>query len=136
MNVFEHATQKAKTWIHDVMRELRTDDPRLAYHVLAAGLQTLRDRLSVEEAAQVAAQLPILVRGLFYEGWHPASTPVHVRRPSEFMALFEQKAGDGQSVDAERALAAVFAVLRRHLPSGTLASVAHVLPATIAELAR
>ncbi len=136
MSTFDHAIAKAETWTRDMMRELGTDDPRQAYHALSAGLQTLRDRLRVDEAAQLAAQLPLLVRGLFFEGWHPASTPVHVRRPEELIALFEQKSGDGHGVDAERALAALFAVLRRHVSAGEIDSLAHVLPRSLADLAR
>lgn len=136
MNVFDHAVQKADAWIRDMMRELGTDDPRQAYHALSASLHALRDRLSVEEAAQLAAQLPLLVRGLFYEGWHPASTPVHVRRPEELLLLVQQKAGDGGEMDVERAVAATFEVLRRHVSPGQLASLAHVLPPSLAQLAR
>jgi uncharacterized protein (DUF2267 family) len=137
-STFDHATQKADTWIHDMMHELNTDDPKLAYHALAAALHTLRDRLRVDEAAQLAAQLPLLVRGLFFEGWHPAATPVHVRRPDELIALFDEKSGDGMrgGVDAERAMAAMFEVLRRHVTRGEIESLAHVLPRTLAELAR
>jgi uncharacterized protein (DUF2267 family) len=136
MSTFDQAVQKADGWVHDMMRELGTTDPREAYHALAAALQTVRDRLSVDEAAQLAAQLPLLVRGLFYEGWHPASTPRHVRRPEEVIALFEQKSGDGQGVDPERALAATFEVLRQHVSPGELASLVHVLPRSLAGLAR
>jgi uncharacterized protein (DUF2267 family) len=136
MGVFDHATQKADLWIKDVMGELGTNDPHEAYHALSASLQALRDRLSVDEAAQLAAQLPLLVRGLFYEGWHPASTPVHRRRPDEILALVDQKAGDGHGVDPERALAATLETLRRHVSSGAVASLAHVLPRSLAEIAR
>lgn len=136
MTVFDHANEKANLWIKDVMRELGTDDPRQAYHALGASLQALRDRVSVDEAAQLAAQLPLLVRGLFYEGWHPASTPVHIRRPEELIARVDKKLGDGQMVDPERALAATLAVLHKHVSAGTLESLAHVLPRSIAELTR
>lgn len=136
MSTFDHAIQKADTWIRDMKRELGTDDPRQAYHALAAALHTLRDRLRVDEAAQLGAQLPLLVRGLFFEGWHPASTPVHVRRPEEIIARFEQKSGDGHGLDAERSMAAMFEVLRRHVSQGELESLAHVLPRSLADLAR
>lgn len=136
MSTFEHATQKADVWIKDMMRELGTGDPHLAYHALSASLHALRDRLAVNEAAQLAAQLPLLVRGLFYEGWHPASTPVHLRRPEELLLLVDQKGGDGRSIDPERSLAATFEVLRRHVSAGELRSIANVLPPSLAELAR
>ncbi len=136
MTIFDHANEKANIWIKDMMRELGTDDPRQAYHALCASLHALRDRLSVDEAAQLAAQLPLLVRGIFYEGWRPASTPVHVRRPEELMSLVDQKLADGQAIEPERAVTATFAVLRKHVSAGELASLAHVLPRGIAELAR
>jgi len=137
MTIFDHANEKANVWIKDMMRELGTDDPRLAYHALCGSLHALRDRLRVDEAAQLAAQLPLMVRGIFYEGWHPASTPVHIRRPEELLALVKQKLGDGgHTIDPERALAATLELLRRHVSAGELASLAHVLPRSIAELAR
>ncbi len=138
MSPFDHAMQTADGWVRDVMQELGTDDSRQAYHSLAAALQTLRDRLSVDEAAQLSAQLPLLVRGLFFEAWHPASTPVHCRRPEELITLFAEKSGHGHrhGVDAERALAATFEVLRRHVSHGELASLANVLPPSLADLAR
>ena len=135
MSTFEHATEKAEVWIKEMMHELGTDDPRRAYHALSAALHALRDRLSVNEAAQLAAQLPLLVRGLLYEGWHPASTPVHMRRPEELLLLVDQKAGDGHSIDPERALAAAFEVLRRHVSAGELQSLANVLPPSLVDLA-
>ncbi len=136
MNVFEHATQKADQWLQDMMRELGTNDPRQAYNALRASLHALRDRLSVEEAAQLSAQLPLVVRGIFFEGWHPASTHVHARRPADILGLVEQKAADGQGFDAERALAATFEVLRRHVSPGELSSLSRVLPASLSQLAR
>lgn len=136
MTIFDHANEKANVWINDMMRELGTHDPRQAYHALCASLHVLRDRMRVDEAAQLSAQLPLLVRGLFYEGWRPASPPVHVRRPDELLALVDQELGDGQSIDPERAFAATLEVLRKHVSAGELASLAHVLPRNIAELAR
>ena len=56
-----------------------------SYAALRSVLQTLRDRLTVEETAQLAAQLPMLVRGLYYEGWNPTVVPVDMDR-AEFLA--------------------------------------------------
>lgn len=135
MSVFDHAVEKANIWIKDMMRELQTNDPRLAYHALGAALQTVRDTLRTDEAAQLAAQLPLLVRGLYYEGWRPATTPVHARRPEEILELFARKAGDATLLEPERALVALFALLRRHLSEGEVTSLEHVLPRRLAELA-
>src|SRR6185369_5649848 len=69
MKLFDQANQKANLWVKDMMNALGTEDPHQALHALRAGLQALRDRLSVDEAAQLGAQLPLIVRGFFFEGW-------------------------------------------------------------------
>jgi hypothetical protein len=40
--------------------------------VLGGMLHVLRDRLTIQEAVQPGAQLPMLIRGLYWEGWDPA----------------------------------------------------------------
>jgi uncharacterized protein (DUF2267 family) len=135
MDLFDHVTEKAEIWIRDMMQELGTDDPRQAYHALGACLQALRDRLRVDEAAQLAAQLPLLVRGMFFEGWHPASTPLRIRRPDEMLAAIDEREGAARRVDPQRALSATFQVLRRHVSPGEMESLAHVLPSKFAEIA-
>ena len=79
MKLFEKSSDKADAWVKDMMVCLDTTDPHLALHALRAGLHALRDRLTVEEAAQLAAQMPMTIRGLFYENWHPAGKPLRIR---------------------------------------------------------
>lgn len=62
---------------------------RQSYHALKAVLHAVRDRLTVQEAAQLAAQLPTLVRGLYYEGWDPDRVPVKMDR-DEFLGRVRQ----------------------------------------------
>ena len=71
VSALDHAMHTAHTWIHDVAREFDTEDREFAYRVLRAWLHTLRDRLPVEASAHFAAQLPDLIRGVFYAGWNP-----------------------------------------------------------------
>src|SRR6185369_10762254 len=52
-----------------------TEDREFAYRVLRAWLHTLRDRLTVQASAHFAAQLPDLIRGIFYAGWNPSGVP-------------------------------------------------------------
>jgi uncharacterized protein (DUF2267 family) len=56
-----------------------------SYDALRSVLHALRDRLTVQEAADLAAQLPMLIRGLYYEGWSPSKVPVKMDR-EEFLA--------------------------------------------------
>jgi len=66
------------------MHDTNWQDPRKAYQALRSTLHTLRDRLTVDEVAQLAAQLPMLVRGFYYEGWDPTGKPLKVRDLESF----------------------------------------------------
>lgn len=71
MEIFGNTLQKTHLWLDDLMAELGWQDRHKAYLALRAVLHTLRDRLTVEEAAHLGAQLPMLIRGFYYEGWDP-----------------------------------------------------------------
>src|SRR5882762_1591385 len=64
LEVFDKTVQTTNAWLKEIM-EATGLDRRRAYRVLAAVLHALRDRLTVDEVAQLGAQLPILVRGLY-----------------------------------------------------------------------
>jgi uncharacterized protein (DUF2267 family) len=72
LSIIERSVEKAHVWLDEVAGQLGTDDHRQAYRVLRAYLHALRDRPTVDEAAQLAAQLPALIRGIYYEGWTPS----------------------------------------------------------------
>jgi uncharacterized protein (DUF2267 family) len=135
MHLFERATQQATMWVKDMMNELRTDDPHKALHALRAGLQALRDRLSVEEAAQLGAQLPLLLRGILFESWHPAGKPLRIRHRAEFLALVREKCGARDDLAADDIVLALFRVLARHVTPGELKDVLLSLPAELVEVA-
>src|SRR3712207_3941320 len=101
--VFDTTLQKTNGWLNAIMEELGWGDRRRAYLALRGTLHALRDYLVVDEAAQRAAQLPLLVRGLYYEGWDPARVPVEGRGREDFLgrvaAAFERA---GPEVDPER----------------------------------
>jgi uncharacterized protein (DUF2267 family) len=95
----------------------------------AAGvLHALRDRLPVDQAAALAAQLPMLVRGFYYEGWHPPGKPVKERHKEEFLAHIAAAFQDDPDVDPERVARAVFQVVSKHVTSGEIEGVKRSLP--------
>lgn len=93
--VFDSTLQKTNIWLKQLNELLHWDDNQKAYHGLRAVLHVLRDRLPVAEAAHLGAQLPMLVRGFYYDCWKPAATPVKIKTPQEFYdAVREQFATD------------------------------------------
>jgi uncharacterized protein (DUF2267 family) len=75
-DVFAQADQTASHWLDAVARRLDTDDRHYAYRVVRAWLHTVRDRLTIDVAVHFGAQLPLLWRGVFYDGWTPSRVPV------------------------------------------------------------
>src|SRR5205823_5135408 len=89
LEVLEATYQKAQEWIGQVATILHLDKGD-AYKALRAVLLTLRDRLPAEEAVHFGAQLPMLLRGLYYEGWKPLETPIKMSR-EEFLQAVQEK---------------------------------------------
>src|ERR671923_2865237 len=108
---FDATLQKTHIWLDELMDELHWADRYQAYLALRATLHALRDRLSVEEAAHLGAQLPMLIRGFYYEGWTPTGKPVRERRKEAFLAHIREHFRNDADIDPERVTRAVFRVL-------------------------
>jgi uncharacterized protein (DUF2267 family) len=134
LDILDRSVEKAHLWINDLAEELGTEDVHEAYRVLRAFLQALRDHLSVDEAAQLAAQLPIFVRGVFYEGWDPSGTPTHTRDVDSFLTRIAAEARLAGETEASFAATAASRVVRRHISEGEALNVLRVLPRPLREL--
>jgi uncharacterized protein (DUF2267 family) len=71
LEVFDTTLHKTHQWLNELMLMMDSQDRRRAYLAMRATFHALRDRLTVGEVAQLGAQLPMLVRGFYYEGWDP-----------------------------------------------------------------
>jgi uncharacterized protein (DUF2267 family) len=126
LDAFDHAQHTAHAWLVDIGQALDTDDRRFAYRVLRAWLHALRDRLTVEGAVAFAAQLPELLRGVYYDGWQPHRAPAKYG-PEEYVARFAREARI--STDEVRPAASIIAkVLAERLSPGQLAETLAQLP--------
>jgi uncharacterized protein (DUF2267 family) len=135
-DAIERTVQKTNVWLHDICGDLRIKDERVAYHALRAVLHALRDRLSVDDAAAFGAQLPLLVRGIYYEGWHPHGKPLRVRTAEEFLIVVAGNLSQDTEIDLapRRALDAVFGTLQAHADPGAVDKLFRALPADIQSL--
>jgi uncharacterized protein (DUF2267 family) len=128
-----HAEQQVQQWLKELCDNGDLADLDEALAVLRVVLHQLRDRLSVEEAVDLAQQLPIIVRGFYFEGWQPSRVPskVHSRRQladETTIALLPR------TVPAERAIRDVLALLAHHCDPGEIADVIAQLPQELKEL--
>jgi uncharacterized protein (DUF2267 family) len=128
----DRGVDKANAWLADIDAGFGTGDRQLAYRVLRAWLHCLRDRLTVEVAAHFAAQLPELLRGVFFDRWKPSRVPQKYDR-AEYIARFARDARVRDS-DVVKAARIVTAVARRHMSAGLLAQAFGLLPAELREL--
>ena len=82
LDVFDRALQKATFWIDEMMTDLGWGDRHRTYEVLGVVLHVLRDRLPVQEAVDLGAQFPLLIRGLYYQNWDVSINPEKYRHAS------------------------------------------------------
>ena len=135
IELFDASLQKTQVWLNDLMAELDWQDkPHNASLALRTALHALRDRLTIEEAVHLGAQLPILVRGIYYEGWTLKGKPVKERHKSEFLDHLAAVFRDDETVDPERVMRAVLKVLAWHISEGETENVKRLLPKTLQEL--
>ncbi len=131
LEAFDTTVQKTDVWLKEIMGIMGTDSRRLAYGVLRAVLHSLRDRLGVNEAASLGAQLPMLVRGLYYDSWDPSRTPITYRTRAEFLESVRKNYGVSTDIDPEEMTHVVLSVMNKHLTEGEIHKVRSVLPGHI-----
>jgi uncharacterized protein (DUF2267 family) len=134
LDVIETTLQKTNSWLNELMELLGWQDKHKAYLALRVTLHALRDRLTVEEVAQLAAQLPMLIRGFYYEGWDPTGKPLKERHKEQFLARIKQQFRGDDRIDPEQVARAVFTVLSNRISEGEIEDIKHVLPAEIRDL--
>jgi uncharacterized protein (DUF2267 family) len=131
---FDSTIQTTNVWLNDILERLGWRDRHRAYQALRAVLHALRDRLPVEQAAALAAQLPMLVRGFYYEGWHPHGKPIKERHQAAFFAHVAEVFQDSEDIDPARVTRTVLQVLAKHVSTGEMESLKHSLPAELRTL--
>jgi len=128
------AVQQTQEWLKELRDNGDLADEGAAYSVLRAVLHQLRDRLTPEEAIDLAAQLPLVVRGVYFEGWRPGRTPEKkVRTKREFLDGVTAKLRP-HTIPVEPAVRDVFALLTHHCDPGEVADVIGQLPPEVKEL--
>jgi uncharacterized protein (DUF2267 family) len=134
MTPFENAVQTSNRWLNELMDELGWQDRHRAYLALRVVLHALRDRLTAAEVVDLGAQLPTLIRGMYYEGWKGTAQTPRVRRKEEFLAPIGDAFRDDPELFPEQIAWAVFKILKAHVSAGEIDDVKHALSREIRSL--
>jgi uncharacterized protein (DUF2267 family) len=128
LDTFDKTVQESNLWLKDVMERLNTQDRHHAYSTLRVVLHALRDRIGPESAAHLAAQLPMLLRGLFYESWDPTGKPSKERHQADFLAHIARELPRAEPAEIEQGTVAVLDVLSKHIDRATAVKLASIFP--------
>ena len=128
LDVFDKTVQESNLWLKDITDRLGTNDRHHAYAILRAVLHTLRDRIGAESAAHLGAQLPMLLRGVFYEGWDPTGKPTKERHAMAFLAHIAREMPRADTIEVEHGVRVVFDVLSKHIDRGEAVKIAAMFP--------
>jgi uncharacterized protein (DUF2267 family) len=130
----DHTVQLTHLWIKELDELLGWHDKHRSYRLLRTVLQTIRDWLPTNEVADFAAQLPILLRGVYYEHWRPATTPVRRRDCAAFLARVDHAFVGDPILFTPEAVSLAFEFLSGKLGAGEIEDVRHALPADLRAL--
>ncbi|MZF87700.1 DUF2267 domain-containing protein [Streptomyces sp. SID5643] len=135
LSSFDTMVDKANRLLRDVEEafEWPKERRKQSYAALRAVLHPLRDRLPVETAVQFGAQLPTLVRGVYYDGWRPADTPVKMSN-EEFFARVRSEFPYAVEGGDEKLVRTVLKTLERHVSAGEWQHLTSRVPNSFAAL--
>lgn len=130
LDVFDRTLHTTNAWLKEISEELDVDR-HAAWKVLSVVLHKVRDRLPVDLSAHLGSQLPLLVRGVYYDQYQPAKQPSRCHTLGEFLDDVGDWLTDATPIDPRQGAQAVFGVLSRHLASGQVAKVRANLPKAV-----
>lgn len=134
LDVFDTTLQKTNELLGEIESEFGWEDRRnQSYKALRSVLHALRDRLPIDDAVNFAAELPLLVKGIYYDNWSSEDVPMRMNK-EEFLGrvrqdfLFEVEGG------IEHLTRVVLDKVLNHIDPGEREKLIRMLPDDIADL--
>jgi uncharacterized protein (DUF2267 family) len=136
LHVFDAHVDSANAWLRPLIEDLKLapGEQSRAMHALRAGLHAIRDRLPAAEVVDLAAQLPTLLRGIFYEGWRLENDPTRIRDRASMLARVKKELGTESRLVPYDVLRSVIRLLVTHVSPGEIRDVVATLPRPVATL--
>jgi uncharacterized protein (DUF2267 family) len=133
LEVFDRTLHTTNLWLDEICAEIGPDK-HLAWHVLGAVLRAIRDELLIGQSAHLGAQLPLLVRGAYFDQYRPAAQPAAERSQEDFIARIREELAGCRPVRPDLAATAVMRTLNRHITEGQVKKVRDALPKSVRAL--
>lgn len=127
LEVFDKTLHTTNLWLDEINAEIGPDR-HLAWHVLGAVLRSIRDEMQVEQSAHFAAQLPLIVRGAYFDQYRPSAQPAAARSHDDFIARIQHDLDGSRPINVQQAATAVMRTLNRHVTEGQVRKVRESLP--------
>lgn len=134
LEVIDHSVHTTHEWINELAGRLDWSSRRSTLRLLRTTLHHVRDHLLVDELAQFSAQLPLLIRGMMFEGWVPKTTPIKERATGDFIGFIEAQLSDTAEYRGLEDIRCVFNLLNAKISAGEVNDIRASLPAGIREL--
>jgi uncharacterized protein (DUF2267 family) len=136
LDVLDSSIQRTNIWLRELMQELNWSDYRKTYVAFRCVLHALRDHLSIEDAIYVGEQMPMLVRGFYFEHWETSGKPLPLRNRNEFFSVVANYMANvlDDTSSAEAVTRAVFRHLNRKATEGEIQDLQPVMPAGLLDL--
>lgn len=134
LEVIDHSVHLTHEWINELAGRLDWYSKRSALRLLRVTLHRIRDHLLVGELAQMSAQLPVMIRGFFFEGWVPKDTPIKERRGADFISFVGHQMSDTEEYRGHHDIKCVFDLLNARLSRGEVEDIRASLPEDIRDL--
>jgi uncharacterized protein (DUF2267 family) len=136
LDVFDSSIHRTNLWLKDLMQELNWTDHRKTYRSFRCVLHAIRDHLSPENAISLGSQLPMLIRGFYFDHWVLSGKPIPFRNEDSFLSIVaDYMSRDGNDAsDAETVSRAVFRLLQRKGIEGEIEDIHNIMPSALADL--
>jgi len=129
----DRSIQLTMEWLNEIQEEFKWPDKDRVYDATKAVLLATRDRITVEEAHQFAAQIPMVMKGMFFDRYDPTDKPMLIRNKDKFLEHVRMHFGD-RPLDSENAVRTVAKVLRKKISQGQYEDVVGSMPKEIQKL--
>lgn len=135
---FKNHTETGERIVKEVAIALGfPDDKDLAARLLSAVLHVLRSQLTIEQSFRLMAHFPIILKGIYVDGWKYQEKPFKVKTIGDFVreVIHEDWPLGKQDIstvaEGENAIFAVFQVIKRRVSENEIEDILLSLPITL-----